>query len=280
VTEKDLAFFQYRVEQSGEIPGSSDWDLMLDKHINKQLKYQAWRRTLPVSDEPIIVPKAYYHSRVWIGCRHLLRLHDFHYSPHPVPDAASVADLCSSGLTTQDGKTEYKSVTISYDTTAEEIMDIYFDDDFRPQWVSHNSGMFLALRQAQHLLFKAFTSCAVAVVLSCCSSVQEQHVACPAYAAQGADCAGQQQQAHDHMLTHLLPSLRLPQDTMVKEHEVLEHGDFSQRQQVVRWLRKFPFHFLSAREYVIGRRRFKQGDTLYGMSKVSSSAAAWSSSFV
>ena len=136
MTEKDLAFFQYRVEQSGEIPGSSDWDLMLDKHINKQLKYQAWRRTLPVSDEPIMVPKTYYHSREWIGCRHLLRLHDFHYSPHPVPDAASVADLCSSGLTTQDGKTEYKSVTISFDATPEEIMDIYFDDDFRPQWVS------------------------------------------------------------------------------------------------------------------------------------------------
>jgi hypothetical protein len=55
---------------------------------------------------------------------------------------------------------------------------------------------------------------------------------------------------------------------MVTEHEVLEHGDFSQRQQVVRWLRKFPFHFLSAREYVIGRRRFAQGDALYGISKV------------
>jgi hypothetical protein len=48
VTEKDLAFFQYHVEQEGEVAGASGWDLMLDKHINGQLKYQAWRRTLPV----------------------------------------------------------------------------------------------------------------------------------------------------------------------------------------------------------------------------------------
>lgn len=140
------------MEQNGEIPGSSDWDLMLDKHINKQLKYQAWRRTLPVSEETITVPQAYHRSTVWIGSRHPLRLHGLHHSPHPVLDAASVADFCSSDSTTQDGKTEYKSVTVSYDATPEEIIDIYFDDDFRPQWVSHSSGMFLALRQAKHLL--------------------------------------------------------------------------------------------------------------------------------
>ena len=90
-------------------------------------------------------------------------------------------------------------------------------------------------------------------------------------------------------------------DTMIVQHEVLEHGDFSQRQQVVRWIRKFPFSFISGgsegsicclccqqcgaiqclghhiiqlihsapdREYVIGKRVFRIGDALYGITKV------------
>jgi hypothetical protein len=68
----------------------------------------------------------------------------------------------------QNGKTEYKSLTVCADATAEEFMDIYLDDDGRPTW-----------------------------------------------------------------------------DTMIVQHEVLEYGDFSQRQQVVRWIRKFPFSFIS-----------------------------------
>ena len=36
----------------------------------------------------------------------------------------------------QDGKTEYKSVTVAEDSTAEEFMDFYLDDDTRPKWVS------------------------------------------------------------------------------------------------------------------------------------------------
>lgn len=92
--------------------------------------------------------------------------------------------------TLKNGKTEYKSVTISPDASAEEFMDMYFDDEFRPKW-----------------------------------------------------------------------------DTMITHHEVLEHGDFSQRQQVVRWIRSFPFAFLSDREYVIARRLFKEGGKLYGITK-------------
>lgn len=38
--------------------------------------------------------------------------------------------------TLPDGKTEYKSVTIAPDVTAEEFMDMYLDDDFRQNWVS------------------------------------------------------------------------------------------------------------------------------------------------
>ena len=64
---------------------------------------------------------------------------------------------------------------------------------------------------------------------------------------------------------------------MVTHHEVLEHGDFSQRQQVVRWMRSFPFAFLSDREYVIARRMFKQDGRFYGITKVCSLAAPASS---
>jgi hypothetical protein len=43
----------------------------------------------------------------------------------------------SPASSVQNGKTEYKSVTIAPDTSAEEFMDMYFDDEFRPKWVSH-----------------------------------------------------------------------------------------------------------------------------------------------
>ena len=35
----------------------------------------------------------------------------------------------------QDGKTEYKSVTVAEDSTAEEFMDFYLDDHTRTKWV-------------------------------------------------------------------------------------------------------------------------------------------------
>jgi hypothetical protein len=93
--------------------------------------------------------------------------------------------------TLPDGKTEYKSVTISPNATAREFSDLYLDDDFRRNW-----------------------------------------------------------------------------DGMVYHHEVLEHGDFNQRQQVVRWIRRFPFAFLSDREYTIARREFREDDgSIYACTK-------------
>ena len=55
---------------------------------------------------------------------------------------------------------------------------------------------------------------------------------------------------------YLDDSFRRQWDGMVIHHEVLEHGDFAAREQVVRWVRRFPFAFLSDREYVIARRVF------------------------
>ena len=37
----------------------------------------------------------------------------------------------------QDGKTEYKSVTVADNATAEEFMDFYLDDPSRHTWVGH-----------------------------------------------------------------------------------------------------------------------------------------------
>lgn len=92
--------------------------------------------------------------------------------------------------TLANGKTEYKSDTICPDATAEEFMDLYLDDDFRPKW-----------------------------------------------------------------------------DEMITNHAVIENGDFASRQQVVTWLRAFPFAFLSDRAYCIARRLFRCGSTLYGITK-------------
>ncbi len=59
------------------------------------------------------------------------------------------------------------------------------------------------------------------------------------------------------------------QDTMISEHESLEVGDGRQRCQVVRWVRTFPFSFLSKREYIIGRRMWRGPDgCLFGVTKV------------
>jgi hypothetical protein len=73
--------------------------------------------------------------------------------------------------------------------------------------------------------------------------------------------------AEEFMDMYLDDDFRRNWDGMVIHHEVLEHGDFSQRQQVVRWIRRFPFSFLSDREYTIGRRFFKEEDTLYACTK-------------
>lgn len=58
-----------------------------------------------------------------------------------------------------------------------------------------------------------------------------------------------------------------PQDSLIVKHDVLEDGDFGQRQQVVRWVRSFPFSFLSDREYIIARRLYRTPDALYGVTK-------------
>lgn len=55
---------------------------------------------------------------------------------------------------------------------------------------------------------------------------------------------------------------------MISETEVLENGPGNERCQVVRWVRSFPFSFISKREYVIARRMFTESGCLYGISKV------------
>lgn len=94
------------------------------------------------------------------------------------------------------GKSEYKSVTISEDATAEEFMDFYLDDQTRMTW-----------------------------------------------------------------------------DSMISETQLLESGSgeggAARRQQVVRWLRTFPFAFISQREYIIARSFFRDPSdgSLYAVTK-------------
>jgi hypothetical protein len=85
--------------------------------------------------------------------------------------------------TLPSGKSEYKSVTVSEDATAEEFMDFYLDDEARMKW-----------------------------------------------------------------------------DSMITETQLLETAPGDARCQVVRWLRTFPFSFISQREYVIARRVFREPD--------------------
>ena len=48
----------------------------------------------------------------------------------------------------QDGKTDYKSITIAEDSTAEEFMDFYLDDDIRAKWVILTSSLRVVLQLA------------------------------------------------------------------------------------------------------------------------------------
>ena len=57
------------------------------------------------------------------------------------------------------------------------------------------------------------------------------------------------------------------QDTMISDYSIVESGPSEQRCQVVHWLRTFPFSFISQREYVIGRRVWRQNGALYGIMK-------------
>lgn len=55
---------------------------------------------------------------------------------------------------------------------------------------------------------------------------------------------------------------------MISEHQLLAAGDLAGRQQVVRWVRTFPFSFVSQREYVIARRVWRgQDGALYAVTK-------------
>lgn len=67
---------------------------------------------------------------------------------------------------------------------------------------------------------------------------------------------------------YLADPVRQQWDGLLTTAEVVQDGDFQQRQQLVHWVRSFPFAFLSDRDYTIARQMFTVGDTVYGISKV------------
>lgn len=67
---------------------------------------------------------------------------------------------------------------------------------------------------------------------------------------------------------YLADPVRQQWDGLLTTAEVVQGGDFQHRQQLVHWVRSFPFAFLSDRDYIIARQIFTAGDTVYGISKV------------
>ncbi len=65
--------------------------------------------------------------------------------------------------------------------------------------------------------------------------------------------------------------VRAAWDSMLTSHEsvarVADPELAAHRMQVVHWKRSFPFSFISARDYVIGRRTFRQHGNVYGITK-------------
>lgn len=74
---------------------------------------------------------------------------------------------------------------------------------------------------------------------------------------------------HEFMDFYLDDDARPKWDGLVSKHELLESAhETEHRCQVVRWVRSFPFAFISDREYIIARRVFQGGDgELYGITK-------------
>lgn len=148
ITHDDLGFFKYSAEQDGEVPGASSWEQMMDKDVPHQIKYQSWRRTLPVSAAPCWLgrgtpagsrskgtgplppQRSDAHRQCW-SCPHANHASEGRGITSHAPLRTRPAPL----LLLQNGKTEYKSITYSPDATAQEFSDLYFDDDFRPTWV-------------------------------------------------------------------------------------------------------------------------------------------------
>lgn len=104
----------------------------------------------------------------------------------------------------QCGKTEYKSVTHSPNATPDEFIDFYLHDDSRPTWVRWLGGTVRG---------------GGVVVGGGGGVVAEGDLSTPVG-------------SRPHPAPAPVHTRPHPQDTMIIHNEVLEHGDFAQRQQV------------------------------------------------
>ena len=131
--DKDLAFFKERVEQPGEVEGAGPWESMVYKDFGS-FTYEAWRRSLTVRHFLLLLMlfslpfecfSTYLGLAFWRACREAAE----HEGKEEKQRLSGVPGAM------QNGKTEYKSVTVAEDSTAEEFMDFYLDDDTRTTWV-------------------------------------------------------------------------------------------------------------------------------------------------
>ena len=116
VQEADLEFFKDRVERDTPAPGCGNWELVMAKDFGGGVRYTAWKR----------------HLAVRPALDHLALALPMLMTAGQVRATQELKVLPAL----QDGKTDYKSVTVAEDATAQEFMDFYLDDDARARWVS------------------------------------------------------------------------------------------------------------------------------------------------
>ena len=177
----------------------------------------------------------------------------------------------------QGNNTEYKSVTVANDATAEEFMDFYLDDPTRPKWVRSLLSLYRQYHlHVGHKLHMGPSS-------ACLDGVPHEPQSCLVSASVWCwgSFPGNLEQLQRHVVQWCVrgdvrwsgrEACVRAQDSMISETEVLENGDGKHRCQVVRWMRTFPFSFISKREYVIARRMWRGADgALYGITKARTS---------
>lgn len=141
--DKDLALFKERVEQPGEVEGAGVWEHMVYKDFGS-FTYEAWRRSLTVrpSSYHLMLFSLSYKSNVFhIPWARFAGGAGREAAQHEGKQEREGLNVLSGAI--QNGKTEYKSVTVAEDSTAEEFMDFYLDDDTRTTWVSTSAMLSL-----------------------------------------------------------------------------------------------------------------------------------------
>ena len=139
---------------------------------------------------------------------------------------------------------------LAEDSTAEEYMDFYLDDETRCKWDSMLSGETVCQLQRCLELGKDACSRGWNQALAACGCSSWLCAWC--VLGPGLPCYPRTASSQP-----LARSPAPPRPPSAETH-LLESGDPDSRQQVVRWVRTFPMAIIAQREYVIARRMFRE----------------------